>query len=157
MAWRRYPFESMWRDMEKMRDELENMFQHAYAGGKLLPPGGVTDRMLPAIRGEFRVDVRDHDDEVIVVADLPGVEKEDVALQLVNPRALEISCERKGEIKDQTEGYFMRERVYGSMSRVVAIPADVTESDSTATFKNGVLEIRLKKAKTPQKTRIQIE
>jgi HSP20 family protein len=51
----------------------------------------------------------------------------------------------------------MRERVYGSMSRVVAIPADVKESDSTATFKNGVLEIRLKKAKTPQKTRIQIE
>jgi HSP20 family protein len=113
--------------------------------------------MLHTIRGEFRVDVRDHDDEVIVVADLPGVEKEDVALQLVNPRALEISCERKGEIKDQTEGYFMRERVYGSMSRVVAIPADVKESDSTATFKNGVLEIRLKKAKTPQKTRIQIE
>ena len=36
--------------------------------GRFLPPGGVTDRMLPAIRGEFRVDVREHDDEMIVVA-----------------------------------------------------------------------------------------
>ena len=50
--------------------------------GRFLPPGGVTDRMLPAIRGEFRIDVREHDDEVIVIADLPGVEKEDVSLQI---------------------------------------------------------------------------
>ena len=157
MAWRRYPFESMWRDMEEMRAELENMFHHAYTGGKLLPPGGVTGRMLPAIRGEFRVDVRDNDDEVIVVADLPGVEKEDVSLQLVNPRALEISCERRGEKEERSEGFFMRERVYGSMSRVVAVPTDVTENDSSARFKNGVLEVRLKKAKTQPSTRIQIE
>jgi HSP20 family protein len=147
----------MWRDMEEMRTELENMFQHAYTGGKLLPPDGVTGRMLPAIRGEFRVDVRDHDDEVIVVADLPGVEKEDVSLQLVNPRALGISCERKGEKEERSESFFMRERVYGSMSRVVAVPTDVTENDSSASFKNGVLEVRLKKAKTQPSTRIQIE
>ena len=157
MVWRRYPFESVWRDIEDMRGELENIFQQVHTGGRLLPPGGVADRMLPAIRGEFRVDVRDNDDEVIVVADLPGVEKEDVSLQLVNPRALEISCERKGEKEERSEGFFMRERVYGSMSRVVAVPMDVTENDSSASFKNGVLEVRLKKAKIQPKSRIQIE
>lgn len=157
MAWRRYPFGSIWREMEEMRAELENMFQQVHAGGRLLPPGGVTDRMLPAIRGEFRVDVREHDDDVIVVADLPGVEKEDVSLQLLNPRALEISCERRGEKEEKSEGYYMRERIYGAMSRVVAMPTDVTEDDSSASFKNGVLEVRLKKAKIQPKTRIQIE
>ncbi len=157
MAWRRYPFESVWRDMEDMRAELENLFQQTYSGGKLLPPGGVGDRMLPAIRGEFRIDVRDHDDEVIVVADLPGVEKDDVSLQLLSSRALEISCERKGEKEEKSEGYYMRERVYGSMRRIVAMPADVTEDDSNASFRNGVLEVRLKKTKILPKARIQIE
>lgn len=157
MVWRRYPFESVWRDIEDMRVELENIFQQVHTGGRLLPPGGVADRMLPAIRGEFRVDVREHDEEVIVVADLPGVEKDDVSLQLLNPRALEISCERKGEKEEKSKGYYMRERVYGSMSRVVAMPADVTEDDSRASFTNGVLEVRLKKAKIQPKSRIQIE
>lgn len=157
MAWRRYPFESVWRDMEDMRSDLERLFQQTYPGGKLLPPGGVADRMLPAIRGEFRVDVREHDDEVILVADLPGVEKDDVSLELVGPRALEIACERKGEKEEESEGYYMRERVYGSMRRIVALPSDVTEDDSTASFKNGVLEVRLKKAKGAEKTKIKIE
>jgi HSP20 family protein len=157
MVWRRYPFESMWRDMEDMRAELENLFQQTYSGGKLLPPGGVADRMLPAIRGEFREDVREHDDDVMIVADLPGVEKENVALQLADPRALEISCERKDEKEERSEGYYMRERVYGTMRRIVALPADVTEDDSSASFRNGVLEIRLKKAKVQPKSRIQID
>ena len=157
MAWRRYPFDSMWRDMEDMRAELENLFQQTYSGGKLLPPGGVGDRMLPAIRGEFRIDVREHDDEVIVVADLPGVEKEDVSLQLVSPRALEVSCERRGEKEEKSEGYYMRERVYGTMRRIVAMPVDVTENDSNASFRNGVLEVRLKKTKILPTARIQIE
>jgi HSP20 family protein len=51
----------------------------------------------------------------------------------------------------------MRERIYGSMSRIVALPTDVTEEDSKATFRNGVLEVRLKKTKIPQKSRIEIE
>ena len=66
--------------------------------------------MLPAIRGEFRVDIREDDDEVIVAADLPGVEKAAVTLQLLNPRALEISCERRAEREEKEEDYSMRER-----------------------------------------------
>jgi HSP20 family protein len=157
MVWRRYPFESMWSEMENMRAELENMFQMASPGGRFLPPGGVTDRMLPALRGEFRVDVREHDDEVIVVADLPGVEKENVSLQLVNPRSLEISCERKGEKEEKAEGYYVRERTYGSMQRMVVLPTDVTEKDANASFKNGVLEVRFNKSKISPKSRIEIE
>ncbi len=143
--------------MEEMRAELENIIHQTYAEGKLLPPGGVGDRMLPALRGEFRVDVREHDDEVVVVADLPGVGKENVSIQLLNPRALEIACEHKGEKEEKSEGYYMRERIYGSMRRIVAMPADVTEHASNASFKNGVLEIRLRKATIQPGSRIQIE
>jgi HSP20 family protein len=113
--------------------------------------------MLPAIRGEFRIDVREHDDEVIVVADLPGVDKEDVNLDLINPRALEISTERKSEKEEKSQGYYIRERMFGSMNRIVALPVDVTEDDAKASFKNGVLEVRFKKAKILPKSRIEIE
>ncbi len=157
MVWRRYPFESMWREMEEMRAELDHFFHQNAAGNQFLLPGGTGDRMIPAIRGEFRVDVREHEDEVIVVADLPGVEKETVTLNLINPRALEIACERNRETEEKMEGYYVRERVSGSMRRIVALPADVMEENSRASFKNGVLEVILKKAKGSQKTRIQIE
>jgi len=113
--------------------------------------------MLPALRSEFRVDVREHDDDVIVVADLPGVEKDNVSLQLLNPRTLEISCEREKEKEEKSEGYYVRERVYGSMHRMVTMPADVTEKDAKASFKNGVLEVRLNKTKISPKSRIEIE
>ena len=157
MAWRRYPFESIWHEMDEMRAELDALFRQNSAGGRFLPAGGVTDRMLPAIRGEFRVDVREHDDEVIVAADLPGVDKAAVSLQILNPRALEISCERNDEKEERAEGFYMRERISGSMSRIVALPADVVEKDAKASFKNGVLEVTLKKSKQGKKTRIEIE
>jgi HSP20 family protein len=157
MVWRRYPYNSLWSEMEDMRAELDALFQLGPYRGRFLPTVQVTDRMLPAIRGEFRVDVREHDDVMIVVADLPGVEKDDVSLQILNPRTLEISCERKGEKEEKSEGYYVRERIYGSMQRLVSLPADVTEKDAKASFKNGVLEVRLNKTKISPKSRIDIE
>ncbi len=120
-------------------------------------PGVLLTECFRRYDGEFRVDVREHDDEVIVVADLPGVEKDDVSLQFLNPRILEISCERKGEKEEKSEGYYVRERIYGSMQRLVTLPADVTEKDAKASFKNGVLEVRLNKTKISPKSRIEIE
>ncbi len=157
MRWRRYPFESMWREMEEMRSELDQLFSKNIPTDRFLLPGGIGDRMIPAIRGEFRVDVREHEDDVIVVADLPGVEKEMITITLVNPRALEISCERDRESEDTREGYYVRERTYGTMRRIVTLPTDVMEDDSRASFKNGVLEVVLRKAKDTAKGRIEIE
>jgi HSP20 family protein len=138
-----------------MMSEMENRFWGP--SGRLLPPGGITDRMMPAIRGEFRVDIRDHDDEIIVVADLPGVEKNDVSVSLVNPGMLEIRSERKEEKEEKEEGYYMRERMSGTMSRIVSLPHDVTDAGGSATFKNGVLEIRLKKSTAERGSTIKVE
>ncbi|PKG33984.1 Hsp20/alpha crystallin family protein [Methanoregula sp.] len=157
MVWRRYPIDSIWHEMDEMRAELDSLFRQMSEGSRLLPAGGMSDRMLPAIRGEFRVDVREHEDDVIVAADLPGVDKEAVSLQLVNPRALEISCERSDEREEKQKGFSMRERISGSMSRIIALPADVTDKDSRASFRNGVLEVTLKKTQDAKKSRITIE
>lgn len=158
MAWRRYPFESMWQEMEDMRAEMENMFSQMQRGGRmLLPAGGMHDRMLPALRGEFRVDVQEHDDEVVVTADLPGIEKDAVSIRLVNPHALEISCERNGQNEEKSKGYYMRERMYGAMQRIVLLPTEVSRDNAKASFKNGVLEVHLKRTATAPASKIEIE
>jgi HSP20 family protein len=126
---RRYPMGWNWRDLDEMMSEMENRFWGP--SGRFLPAGGITDRMMPAIRGEFRVDVREHDDEVIVVADLPGAEKE--------------------------EGFYVRERMAGSMCRVVTLPHDVNDKGASASFKNGVLEVRLKKSTAERGASIDIK
>ncbi len=114
--------------------------------------------MLPAQRADFRVDVTDHDDEVIVTIDLiPGLSKKDIALFLVNPHTLEISCELKEEEKEEKEGFYLRERSSGSLTRFIPIPRAVTENGSTASFRSGILEVHLKKSGKEEKGRIAID
>jgi HSP20 family protein len=152
----RQPYRSVWQDFDDLMAEMENRFQSMLSG---IGTRGeeVRGRMMPAIRGDFRVDVRDHGDEVIIVADLPGVQKEHVSVRLLDPHHLEISSMRTGETEEHAENFYMRERTYGSMSRVVILPVEVTEEDSSASFKNGVLEVRIKKAPTEVGTAIPIE
>lgn len=147
-----YPF---WRDfdamMNDMREDMESRFQ------SLLTETGA-GKYLPVVRGEeMRVDVCDHEDEVMVVADLPGVEKDNISLQLINPRLLEISAVQAQAQETEEAGYFMRERYYGTVRRAVALPVEVKEEDAGATFKNGVLEVHLKKTEEEKGTAIPIE
>jgi HSP20 family protein len=161
MAWRRrYIHGPFWEEFDDFMTEMETQFNEMLeelATTKALPGKDMRARMLPAIRGEFRVDVKDHDDEVIVAADLPGVEKDDVKIELLDPRTLRIAFSREAEMKEETEGYYVRERTYGSMDRVVKLPSSVTEEGATASFRNGVLEARLKKIPIETKKKIPIE
>ncbi len=113
--------------------------------------------MLPAIRGEFRVDVRKHANEILVVADLPGIEKENINVNLINPRTLEIKCEHDKETDNDDKGYFVREREYRSLSQLVVLPHDVSDDGASATFKNGVLELKLKIMNPEKRGKIPIE
>ena len=61
------------------------------------------------------------------------------------------------ETDREAKGYYVRERVAGTMRRVVALPADVTEEGGKASYKNGVLEVRIKKTKSSRKSRFEIE
>jgi HSP20 family protein len=130
------------REMENMRGEIGEVIEQIHTG-MFLPSH--KDGVLPALRGMFRIDVREINDEVIVIADLPGIEREKVSLRLVNPRVLEISCQMESECEDSTKRYYVRERRYGNTERIVNLPADVTVDGAAATFKNGVLDIRMKK------------
>jgi HSP20 family protein len=145
--------DNIWRQFDEIVGEMENRFR----GG--LGPGGVGDRLMPAVRGEFRVDVREDEDEVLVVADLPGVDRENITARLLSPTQLEISSERRSERSEMgDEGQFVRqERTFGIMDRVVPLPHEVTAENARASFTNGVLELRLKKITVERGERIPIE
>jgi HSP20 family protein len=126
----RWYYKSIFDELDDMRNYMDALFHQMYETNPtaLLPSAGESaTKMLPAQQSRLRVDVAEHGDEVVVTADLiPGVTKKDISLDLINPQALEISWERKEEKKGEKEGYYLRERRFGSMTRIVPLPVPVT-------------------------------
>jgi HSP20 family protein len=106
---------------------------------------------------QMRVDVKEDDTTYLVNAELPGVTKDDIHVNIDGP-VLSISAERKQE-KEVKEGekVLRTERYFGKVSRSFQLGQEVDEARATAKFKDGVLELRLpKKAATPAR-RLTIE
>ena len=87
-----------------------------------------------------QVDVLQKGDQFIIKADLPGLSKDDVSVDIAED-ALTIRGERKFEHEEQREGYYQTERSYGSFARVIPLPTGAMSDQAKATFRNGVLEI----------------
>ncbi len=99
------------------------------------------------------VDIRERDGQFVVHADLPGLAKEDVKVEITDT-LLTIQGERKQEKKEEREGYRYSERAFGTFYRAIPLPAGADGSKATAEFRNGVLEITMPStAQLPQKTR----
>lgn len=94
---------------------------------------------------DFLVDILDQESEVIIVAELPGADVETIKLNLLNPQTLRITARRAEPVEEGSGGYYIRERGNGIMSRLIRLPASVTDESARTSFKNGVLEVRLQK------------
>jgi HSP20 family molecular chaperone IbpA len=79
-------------------------------------------------------------DQFVVRADLPGLKKEDVNIEVTDD-VLTIQGERRDEREEDREGYYRSERSYGSFYRVVPLPEGAISESAKAAFKDGVLEI----------------
>ena len=111
---------------------------------------------LPAFSGMFgssggrgfaltpHMDVTETDKEIVVEAELPGIDEKDVSLALQDG-VLTIGGEKKHEVDEEKENYRMMERRYGSFKRSVQLPDTVDEDKVEATFNNGVLKVSLPK------------
>jgi HSP20 family protein len=104
-----------------------------------------------------KVEVSEKHREVIVTAELPGMEDKDVELS-VDDDVLTIRGEKKEEREEEREGSYYSERSFGSFQRLVRLPAPVDRDRAKATFRKGVLTVRLPKTEAGDKTRrIRIE
>jgi HSP20 family protein len=91
------------------------------------------------------VDVHETGIEIVVKAELPGMEKDDFSISVENG-LLTIQGEKKCEEKVEEKAYHRTERRYGSFRRVLRLPAEIDVDKAAATYRNGVLELRLPRA-----------
>jgi HSP20 family protein len=102
------------------------------------------------------VDMIDEKDEILVKADLPGLDQKDIEVT-VEDGTLTIRGERKAEKEEKKEGYYYAERSSGAFVRSLALPTGVEAEKVKATFKQGVLEVHLPKAKEAKGKTIEIK
>lgn len=93
-----------------------------------------------------KVDVKDAEKELVVTAEIPGVNFEDIEVAL-RPDGLAICGEKKEEKEEKEKGYYKMERTYGSFFRLVPIPFPVEREEISASYKDGVLKVVLPKSK----------
>ncbi len=99
--------------------------------------GGMTSR-IPA------VDVYEEKDDVVIKAEIPGLAKEDISVQ-VTDATLTLKGEKKREEAINEDDYSCRERAFGAFTRVVELPCEVKSEQVKASVKNGLLEVRCRR------------
>jgi HSP20 family protein len=119
------------------------------------------DWLSPRLAGEARgwspaVDMVDRKDEIVLRADVPGLEQKDIQVDVENGM-LTIRGTRQGEREAKEEDYYCCERWAGSFSRTIALPSGIEQDRIKATFKNGVLEVHVPKSPTAASKSIQIQ
>ena len=102
------------------------------------------------------VDLFEEKDEVVVKAELPGIDKDNVEVKL-SDHTLTIKGEKKKEEEVKEENYYRSERSYGSFLRTLELPKDVHADKVKATFKNGVLEVRMPKTEEAKAKEIKVK
>ena len=99
-----------------------------------------------------QIEVLQNNGQLLVRADLPGLTKDDVKVEVTNDM-LTLSGERKEEKEEKREGYYRSERSYGSFYREIPLPEGTKTEDAAATFRKGVLEITMPVPKVETSTR----
>ena len=102
------------------------------------------------------IDIYEKDGKLMVKADLPGIKKEDIKLH-VDRNILTISGETEGEKEVKQEDYYYSERSIGKIQRSIRLPEGVKQEDIKASYKDGVLQIEIPKAKEAEQKGKDIE
>jgi HSP20 family protein len=108
--------------------------------GRIQPGGAVSVAWSP------RCDVNETDDEIIVQAELPGVDTKDIEVT-IQDSMLVVRGEKRSEKEEKTAGRHYQERFFGSFERSLSIPAEVEQDKIQAVMKDGVLEVHLPRTK----------
>jgi HSP20 family protein len=103
-----------------------------------------------------RVDVVDRPEEVVVRAEVPGVEKENLDVSLAD-NTITIKGSTSHEEKEEKGNYYRSEMSRGSFTRTITLPADVDGSKTKATFKNGIVEVTMPKVAAAKRRTIKVE
>lgn len=148
--WRPFMDLTRWeREMDRTMDD--------FFGRRLRPwwpsiwsRGGDAEFITPT------VDVYEEKEDIVVNAELPGMTKDDIEVE-VSDAHLILKGQKKKEETTEKEDYYACERSYGAFHRSVALPKDVQADKVKASFRNGVLEIRLPKTEEAKTKEIKVK
>jgi HSP20 family protein len=131
-----------------IQDEINRIVNnHLYNMGLSNPENENTMSFL-----EPNIEVRDNPKEITVSAELPGLDPNDIDIQVSDDGYLTISGEKKHQAEEKSEGFYFSERSYGMFQRVVNLPTDeINREKITAEFDKGVLNITLPKLESAKK------
>ncbi len=138
------------RNMATLQDRINRLFEDAFPR----TPGG--DEELSASAWHPLVDIFETSHGVAIQVDLPGVNKEDVSVE-VKENVLTIRGERKADQTVADDHFYRRERPIGTFQRSFATHAIISPGDIKATFKNGVLKIEIPKPQEIKPKQVSVE
>jgi HSP20 family protein len=124
-----------------LQKEMNSLFDSFFRGFDLAPRALSTGSM-----GMFTpsIDVKENEKEFIIKTELPGVEEKDIDVTVTND-SVTIKGEKKEDKEDKDKNYYYMERSYGSFSRVIPLDAEIESDKAQASFKNGILDIKIPK------------
>jgi HSP20 family protein len=132
--------------LDRMTDEVDYMFDRVFRDFGLAPRSRTSRSLFesPSREGRWapRVEAVQKGDRFIVRADLPGLKKDDVQVEL-GENAVTIRGERREQHEEEREGFYHSEREYGQFYRTIPLPEGVIAESAQASFRNGVLEITM--------------
>src|SRR5688500_3638691 len=132
--------------LTSLRDEINDLFESTFANGA----SDAFNSWAPAL------DVYEDADNLIVRAEVPGLEKEDINVSLQN-NFLTVSGERRNEKKYEGSETSREERFFGRFTRSVTLQKQISASAVKATYKDGILTITLPKAEEAKPRQIEVK
>lgn len=145
-------------EFRRAQQEMDRAFNQVWGGRsdypRLTAPGEQGGQLTTRPEGQATwwpsVDVKETKDKILVHAELPGLRKEDININVDNGM-LQISGERKAEKKEENERWHRVERSYGSFYRSFRLPEEAVADKITARCDNGVLTVEVPKTARPER------
>lgn len=137
------------RDLRTLQDEVNRLFSTNLS--RAFGDEGIA-------RGAWmpNVDIYENKDQIVLEAELPGMNREDFDLSIEN-NIITLRGERRFEKKDDGDNYHRVERAYGTFTRSFTLPQTVSAEGATADYKNGVLRVTLPKREEVKARRIEVK
>lgn len=134
------------QELTSLRDRVNRVFSETM-GGEVASP---VRNWYPAC------DIYETENEIVITADLPGMEQDDVKVELTGD-VLTLTGERTHESEQKKEGYHRVERAYGRFQRSFTLGTQVNSEAITASFDKGVLTVKLPKSESVKPKQIPIQ
>jgi HSP20 family protein len=145
-----FPFIPAWcemiREMERMGLDIDPFpFRTAARERYIYPFASGNPRPRTPLKNIFRHEIQNLPDEIILVIEAYDCRKESIAIHLLGSDAVEISCIRRNSHEMTFDDHHLRGSWSDTFQHVFPLPEEVTVKDARSTYRNGIIEVRLKK------------